>query len=190
MLGSILCFYVALLCQQVWLTWPSNPATHHIKLTMFLHSLVNSFPQLWVCSGVWFREAFVTLWTFERLFSHVGSHVPSSGQLLRSSCHTLIIEISSCVGPAFVTTLNIWKASLLSWSSHNSLRKRSDFEKLLSHFEHLKGFSPMWDLMFLEVASYWEALVTLWSSKNNPVWVKLLSHFEHLKGFSPVLVLS
>ena len=72
MLGSILCFYVALLCQQVWLTWPSNPATHHIKLTMFLHSLVNSFPQLWVCSGVWFREAFVTLWTFERFLSRVG----------------------------------------------------------------------------------------------------------------------
>ena len=66
MLGSILCFYVALLCQQVWLTWPSNPATHHIKLTMFLHSLVNSFPQLWVCSGVWFQEAFLTLWTLVR----------------------------------------------------------------------------------------------------------------------------
>ena len=54
--------------------WPDHSTllTHHIKLTMFLHSLVNSFPQLWVCSGVWFRVAFVTLWTHERLLSCVG----------------------------------------------------------------------------------------------------------------------
>ena len=119
MLGSILCFYVALLCQQVWLTWQSNPATHHIKLTMFLlHSLVNSFPQLWVCSGVWFREAFVTLWKASLLCG--SSHNSLIGPISRSSCHTL----------------STWKVFLPCGFSCSF--KWPAIEKLLSHFDHWK----------------------------------------------------
>ena len=51
----------------------------------------------------------------------------------------------------------------------------------------------MWVLMFLQVASYWEALVTLWSSKYHPLWVKLLSQlwtFERLLScFGPLIIL-
>ena len=45
----------------------------------------------------------------------------------------------------------------------------------LSAFKRLLSF--VGPLMLLQVASYWEALV-------------VLSHFDHLKGFSPVWVLS
>ena len=102
---------------------------------------------------------------------------------------------------------------------------------VLSHFVHLNGISPKWilswvsnlklrssctlfaiewllscvgSLMFLQVASYWEALVALWAFKRllsfvGPLmllqvasyWEALvvLSHFEHLKGLSPVWIL-
>ena len=102
----------------------------------------------------------------------------SNVQLLRSSCHTL----------------SILKASLLCVSSQVQLF----IEKLLSHFEHLKGFSPVWVLSCsfkeLDLENHLSHFVHL--NGFSPVWVfscpaieKFLSHFEHLKGFSPVWVL-
>ena len=53
--------------------------------------------------------------------------------------------------------------------------KWSDFKKLLSHFEHLKGFSPVWVL-----SSFFKL----------PACENAFIHLEDLNGFSPVWVLS
>ena len=67
---------------------------------------------------------------------------------------------------------------------------------------HLNGFSLVGPLIFLQVASYLEALFNFENLKGfSLMWVlskfykwsdfkRLLSHFEHLKSFSPVWVLS
>ena len=116
------------------------------------------------------------------------SHVSSSGQLLRSSCRTLSIyeRLLSFVGPLMLLQVaSYWEALVV-----------------LSHFEHLKGFSPVWVLSYSFKEHDLEKLLLHFVCLNgiSPVCVlscsfkwpaieKLLSHFEHLKGFSPVWVL-
>ena len=55
--------------------------------------------------------------------------------------------------------------------------KWSDFEKLLSHFEHLKGFSPVWVL---------SCFFKLPACEN--IFIHL-NEYTDLNGFSPIWVL-
>ena len=99
-------------------------------------------------------------------------HVCLSGLILRSSCHTL----------------KIWKASLLYGSSHVSssclLVRMSSYTSSIWHVGPLMLHQGTWSwttivtlewllssvdpLMFLQVASYWEALVTHWAFERLP----------------------
>ena len=94
---------------------------------------------------------------------------------------------------------------ILSWVSNLKISSNLKLRSSCTLFALEWLLSCVGPLMFLQVASYWEALVALWAFKRllsfvGPLmllqvasyWEALvvLSHFEHLKGFSPVWVLS
>ena len=75
--------------------------------------------------------------------------------------------------------MNIEQSVVPNISIHNvhlnGFLNWSDSENLLSHFEHLKGFSPVWVLScFFKL----------------PACENVFIHLEDLNGFSPVWVLS
>ena len=108
------------------------------------------------------------------------SHLPSSGQVLRRSCHTL----------------SIWKASLPCGSSHapskNLILKRT-CHSLCTWMASL--------LCSLQITLCWEAHVKLCAFEWNLSWLlsgwvfkklgveQLLLQFSHLNGFSPEWIL-
>ena len=94
---------------------------------------------------------------------------------------------------------------ILSWVSNLKISSNLKLRSSCTLFALEWLLSCVGPLMFLQVPSYWEALVALSAFKRllsfvGPLmllqvasyWEALvvLSHFEHLKGFSPVWVLS
>ena len=121
--------------------------------------------------------------------------------ILRSSCNTL------CNWMAYLQCDSLHDSSpdvekLLSYLVHfngcflhgssDHLFKSLDHEKLLPHFMHLNGFSPLWFLSWIMMwKSSWDfngffpSWILGWYSKYfDPE--KPLPHFVQLNGFSPV----
>ena len=90
------------------------------------------------------------------------------------------LQYGSCFTPSMYHILSKWRACLLCRSFHVPSNRHSGRKLLfsvndLSHFEQVKGFSPVWVLSYIF---------------NGLLPVNDLSHFEQVKGLSPEWVLS
>ena len=115
------------------------------------------------------------LWTsqfanYNNAWQYRSPNAPSRNLVLKNTCNTLCTWMSSLLcglmghqvtwcWEAHVTPYALLIASLPFGSSQNS--KWSDFEKLLSHFDHLKGFSSVWFLHAPSKNLILKTLVTL-----------------------------